>query len=193
MSDIHGNLEYLKAVLKDIEDQKADKIFICGDLALMGRKPQETLDIIIEFSKQKNVSIVRGNCDEMIITAAARGEKILRPDQVDFLVKLPQQRTEKIGKLKLLLVHGSPRQINEYIYPYLSEQTVKEIISGVVEDVIFCGHTHIPNVHKVGDKTIINAGSVGRPHDQNPYPCYAIMDYSDLSTKNFTITHRFIK
>jgi len=193
MSDIHGNFEYLRVILEDIKKQEPDKIYICGDLALMGKNPQETLDVIIELSKQPNVSIVRGNCDEMMIKAHKKGEKILRNEQIAFLESLPEQHTEQIGNLKFLLVHGSPKCIAEYMYPDLTEQTLKEILFGVEENIIICGHTHIPHVREINGKTIINPGSVGRPPSQKPYPSYAILNYSDLSTKDFTLSHKFIK
>lgn len=211
ISDIHGNIEALNAVLKDIKIQKADKIFICGDLAMAGPEPEKTVDTIIELTNQKNVLIILGNTDEMIIKAYGKAkdeytpadetmaaslkftQQILRPDQIEFLKHLPIKHKEKIGELEILLVHGSPRKINENISPNLNEQTLKEILSDTNENIIFCGHTHLPVIYKVDHQTIVNVGSVGRPFTENPDACYAILNYPDLDNINFEIFHRFVK
>ena len=211
ISDIHGNLEALNAVLQDIETQKADKIFICGDLAMGGAEPERTVDKIIELSKQKRTAIILGNTDEMIIKAFGKQEKeytpanetmaaslkytqqTLRLDQIEFLKQLPLHHKEKIGELAILLVHGSPRKISENITPDLDEKILREILSGTQEDIIFCGHTHLPVIYKVENQTIVNVGSVGRPFTKNPDACYAILDYPDLNKKGFKISHKFVK
>lgn len=233
ISDIHGNLEALNAVLQDIETQEIDKIFICGDLAMGGPEPEKTVDKIIELLKQKKAAIILGNTDEMIIKAFGKQEKeytpadetmaaslkytqqILRPDQIEFLKQLPLKHKEKIGKLEILFVHGSPRKINENISPDLDEKILREILSGTQEDIIFCGHTHLPVIYKINNQTIVNVGSVGRPFTENPEACYAILAYpaSDrmsskpaggqsptfgFSTpasysKDFNISHKFVK
>ena len=211
ISDIHGNIEALNAVLQDIENQKAEKIFICGDLAMAGADPEKTVDKIIELINRKKAVCILGNTDEMILKSSGTygdgytpGDKtmaaslkyskqILRPNQIEFLKNLPLQHSERIGKLEILLVHGSPRKIGENIFPDLDEKILKEIVSGVKEDIIFCGHTHLPVVHKVDEKTIVNVGSVGRPFTKNPDACYAIFDYPDLDSKDFEISHRYVK
>lgn len=211
ISDIHGNLEALNAVLQDIELQEIDKIFICGDLAMAGPEPEKTVDKIIELSKQKDVAIILGNTDEMLIKAFGKQEKeytpadetmaaslrytqkTLRADQIEFLKQLPLKHREKIGDLEILLVHGSPRKINENISPDLDEQILKEMLSGVHEDIVFCGHTHLPVVYKVDNQTIVNVGSVGRPFTENPDACYAILDYPAPHNKDFDVFHKFVK
>jgi putative phosphoesterase len=210
ISDIHGNIEALNAVLADIENQNTDRLFILGDLAMAGADPEKTVDTVIELIKTKNAVCILGNTDEMVIkgsgtpgdgytpgnpTMAASlkySKQILRPEQIEFLKQLPQTHSEKIGELSFLLVHGSPRQINENISPDLDEETLKEIISEAKEDVILCGHTHLPVVYKVNLQTIINDGSVGRPFTENPDACYAVINYPDLNSKEFSVEHKFV-
>jgi putative phosphoesterase len=211
LSDIHGNLEAIKAVIDDIDNQNIDKIFICGDLAMAGPEPVEALDFIINLAKDREVSVIMGNTDEMIVkstgepddpytppneimTEALRyAQKALRADQKEYLSKLPAQITAKIGKLELLLVHGSPRRINEDIMPGLEIEQVKELIGRAKEDIIFCGHTHLPAIYNLGRQVVVNAGSVGRPFSDMPKACYAILFYPDLSTKDFQVSHRLVK
>jgi len=211
ISDIHGNLEALNAILEDIETQGADKIFICGDLAMAGPEPEKTVDKIIELVKQKNAAIILGNTDEMIIKFSKKSKdkytpadetmaaslkyvgQVLRTDQTEFLKQLPLKHKEKIGELEILLVHGSPRKINENISPDLDEQILKKMLFDTTENIIFCGHTHLPVIYKIGNQTLVNVGSVGRPFTQNPDACYAILNYPNLSNKNFEVVHRFVK
>lgn len=211
LSDIHGNMDALGSVMSDIRDQGADQIFICGDLAMAGPEPEETMDFIINYKQtNKNVAIIQGNTDEMIIKSTGEADdgftppneimaeslkyaqKILRADQKEFLFELPAQQVIKLGVLSFLLAHGSPRMNNEDILPDMPIEKIKEMIQGVKEDVILCGHTHLPVIYRVGHQVIINDGSVGRPFTEVPKACYAIIEYNDLSKKEFEVNHRFV-
>lgn len=210
LSDIHGNLNALQAVLSDIDFQNADKIFICGDLAMAGPEPSETIDFIIDLKKKRDITIIQGNTDEMIIKSTGNiddkytppneimansleyAQKFLRSDQKEFLFELPKQYREKIGNLDILLVHGSPRKNNEDILPGMNLDMIREIISGTDADIIFCGHTHLPVIYHIDKQVIVNAGSVGRPFTEKPDACYAILDYPDLTKKEFHVQHRFV-
>lgn len=210
LSDIHGNLDALEAVVTDLKNQEIKRIFICGDLAVAGPEPVETLDYITELSKRFNVTIIQGNTDEMVIKSTGSPEdkytppnkimaesvkyaqKVLRADQKEFLEELPATYQETIGNLSILLVHGSPRKNNEDILPYMDLAKVKEMIEPAKEDIIFCGHTHLPVIYHIEKQTIMNVGSVGRPFTEKPKACYAILDYPDLSSNKFYIDHRFV-
>ena len=208
ISDIHGNLDALKYVISDIEEQGIDKIFICGDLVMAGSEPVKTLDYIIELQKNKDVVIIQGNTDEMIVKSKGNDEytppnqimasalnyaqAVLREDQKEFLSQLPAKYEETIGKLKILAVHGSPRKNNEDILPDMPTEKLQEIISGTDADIILCGHTHIPVIYNVGKQVIVNDGSVGRPFSGTPKACYAIIDYPDLNKDEFSANHRLV-
>jgi len=210
ISDIHGNMEALKAVLADIETQKADTIAICGDLALAGPEPVETIDFIVELAKEKELTIIQGNTDEMLVKATGKPDdpytppneimaealkydlSILRDDQKAFLESLPAQKLMQFGEVSVLLTHGSPRKNNENIFPEMKVEEVKEMIKNTNADIIFCGHTHIPAGYQVEKQTVVNVGSVGRPFTEEPEACYAILEIPDLNKKEFSITHRFI-
>ena len=66
ISDIHGNMQALEAVLKNIEAEKCEKIFCLGDLAMAGPEPAKTIEKIQELQKTKDFTIIQGNTDEMI-------------------------------------------------------------------------------------------------------------------------------
>src|SRR5574344_1527153 len=66
ISDIHGNMQALDAVLDDIEAQKCETIFCLGDLAMAGPEPEKAVKRIIDLAKSRNFTIIQGNTDEMI-------------------------------------------------------------------------------------------------------------------------------
>lgn len=208
ISDIHGNLTALKEVLDDCELMNIERYFFLGDLALAGPEPSETIDFIREFEKKHLVTIIQGNTDEMIVNyyntkddkylppnkimaeALKYVINVLRPDQIEYLASIPPNFEEKMGMLKMLFVHGSPRKNNEDILPNIEPDKLEEIVKDLPHDIIFCGHTHIPAKLGYKNKTILNVGSVGRPLTPEPHMCYAIINYFDFDTKMYTIMHK---
>lgn len=211
ISDIHGNMQALEAVLEDIKKENCDKIFCLGDLAMAGPEPVKAIELIknlYEESYEKgNFELIQGNTDEMIgdyntfgeevkskfpIMAAAleNDVKIIPENLKEFLKNLPKQKELEIEGVKILLVHGSPRKNDENISPDLPIEKIEEMIAGTNAELIFCGHTHIPCGYQTTTKqTVVNDGSVGRPFTPNPQACYAIADFHDGS---FDISHKFI-
>jgi diadenosine tetraphosphatase ApaH/serine/threonine PP2A family protein phosphatase len=82
----------------------------------------------------------------------------------------------------ILLVHGSPRRINEYLYEDRPESSLKRMLESIDVNILVCGHTHKPYHRIVDDTHIINDGSVGKPKDGNPRACYALIEI-DKSVK----------
>ena len=70
ISDIHGNLEAMKAVVEDIKKEGCEKIFCLGDLAMAGPMPKETIDYVRNLDKEFEFEIIQGNTDEMIAYAS---------------------------------------------------------------------------------------------------------------------------
>ena len=87
----------------------------------------------------------------------------------------PQIRFEADGK-RYLLVHGSPRRINEYLYEDKPDETFARIAAGADADVIVCGHTHKPYDKTVAGTRFVNVGSAGKPKDGDPRGCWALLD-----------------
>lgn len=210
LSDIHGNLDALKAVLEDAKKEGADRIFICGDLAMAGSQPSETIDFLIDLSKKEDVTFIQGNTDEMIVKAVGEdrekytpaneimanalfyAQEVLNDEQKEFLASLPFAHTETIGLIDVLFVHGSPRRNNEDILPEQSVEKIKEIIQDAEEDLIFCGHTHMPAGYQLEGQTVVNVGSVGRPFSESSQACYVIWNYRDLEKSEYEIIHKFV-
>ncbi len=205
ISDIHGNMSALNKVLEDIKANDCDKIFCLGDLALAGPEPEKTVSFV---KSQNDWVIIQGNTDKMIaectpelIDATKKAfcpmgfslesdVEILCDENKAYLKNLPPQQSLEVEGLKILLVHGSPRRNNENIYPELPMNEIEQIIDGVKEDLILCGHTHIPAGYQTDSKkTIVNVGSVGRPLTSDAKPCYLILSVID---GKFSVQHKFI-
>lgn len=208
MSDIHGNMQALEAVLDDIKLENCDKIFCLGDIAMAGPNPLEVTELIKKMSESPDFEIIQGNTDEMIGNYSPKLDamiksafpvmgnalendiKIMPQELRDFLKNLAKTKEIQVEGFKILLVHGSPRKNNENITPDLTMEQIEEIIKGTDADVIFCGHTHIPCGYQTTTKqTIINDGSVGRPFTPNPKACYVVANFYE---KKFDVVHKFI-
>ena len=191
ISDIHGNMEAIKAVMSDIKKQKCDKIFVLGDYAMAGPEPKAAVHYFMEKINNRNFVMIQGNTDLMIanfdfdlydslqekapIMAEALKDdaKLLDAYEKLFLKTLPEKKEVEENGIKFLLVHGSPRRNNEDILAGTPEKEIQEMLSGVDADVILCGHTHIPcGFQTTNKKTVINVGSVGRPFTPEPKSCY---------------------
>jgi predicted phosphodiesterase len=84
-----------------------------------------------------------------------------------------------------LLVHGSPRKINEYLYEDRPLATFERLAALAGTDLVVFGHTHRPYQRRVGKTLFVNAGSVGKPHDGDRRACYAILDLERESRVEF--------
>lgn len=205
LSDIHGNMQALEAVMNDIKENKCEKVLCLGDLAMAGPQPDKAIDFV---RKQDNWEVIQGNTDKMIAdfsseilentkdnfpvmgNALADDVKLLDDDRKEFLKNLPAQKELEIEGVKILLVHGSPRRNNEDILPNQLLSKIEEILEGVSADLILCGHTHIPAGYQTNKRqTVVNVGSVGRPMTKEPKSCYVIADFENCG---FSIEHRFI-
>jgi putative phosphoesterase len=195
ISDIHGNLAALEAVLTDIEVHGVDYVVCLGDLASLGPFPRR----VIKRIQSLGCPVVQGNTDAWYKEPLPDGWEPANQKQAlaydcyvwlegqltsamhDFLLELPL--TQRIGPV--LCVHGSPRDFNEGMLPDTSRAKLAAMLSDVPRDieVILCGHTHVPMHRKLSmtgsassrKLSVVNCGSVGMPTDGNPCPCYALL------------------
>lgn len=210
ISDIHGNMQALDAVLTDIKKENCEKIFCLGDLAMAGPQPNETIDMVKLLRKDGDFELIQGNTDEYLgknsdemyqtiakanpIMASAYNEdrKVITEENLEFLKTLPPQKTIEINGVKILLVHGSPRANNENIFPEMDLEKIEEMLKGVDADLIFCGHTHQPCGYQTNTKqTVVNVGSVGRPLNEQPKACYLLLEIVENSGE-FYVEHKLI-
>lgn len=192
LGDIHGNIYALEAVYEDIKNKNIDFIVSTGDLVGYMMYPNE----VIEFLKEKKITSIQGNHDKFIaqgdkvedISAFSQDEVqrnaselytnyILKDENRAFLKNLPEEIRIKKGKFEIMIVHGSPRKIDEYLYE--EGENLKEVAALFSENVIISGHTHMPYAKKIDEKYFVNAGSVGKPKHGNPKSTYVILEIED--------------
>ncbi len=202
ISDVHGNLEALTAVLEDIDSQGVTDIVCLGDLVGYGADPNECVSKI----RSRARTSVAGNHDhaavgklglEFFNSAARRAatwtERVLTGENKRYLSELPLTFEMKEGAL---LVHSSPSSPGQWAYIFHPGQAAGEFHS-FAQTVCFFGHTHQPAVYTdnagfhcgdalgefrmgAGTRYLVNVGSVGQPRDGNPKAAYCIFDSEDL-------------
>jgi predicted phosphodiesterase len=102
----------------------------------------------------------------------------IRPDVLDFLESLPEQRVILIrDKAPIRLVHGSPRSPYEAIFPDRDSDVLNAVVQEMQEQVLICGHIHVPWKKRVQGKLIFNPGPVSAPLNGKVGAHYAILDY----------------
>ena len=209
ISDIHGNMEAINAVMQDIQQQGCEKIFVLGDYAMAGPEPSQAVGFFMSKQYDINFSMIQGNTDLMIadysdnlyntlkdkapvMAEALRNDvQILSENEKMFLKCLPIQQEIDIENVKFLLVHGSPRKNNEDILPNTSMNEVEKMLENVSADVVLCGHTHIPcGFQTPNKKTVVNVGSIGRPFTSEPKSCYLIID---AENGKCVFEHKFVE
>jgi predicted phosphodiesterase len=171
--DIHGNLPALEAVLADVPADA--EIVVGGDIAY-GLFPGQTLDRLRGLGER--VRWVRGNGDREL-TAGEEGSppddvldwvrRQLDPEQIRFLHGLPASVTLAVnGVGRVLFVHATPRNDIEIFTDRTPEQNVAPCFSGVVADLVVCGHTHVQFEREIAGLRVVNAGSVGMAYEDAP-------------------------
>lgn len=191
--DIHGNLAALEAVFADMQGRQLDNHMYClGDLVGYGTFPNEVINII----REREIPTIAGNydfgvgidsddcgCAYKTPRAQALGEQSIAwtnahttGDNKGFLRTLKEHIALQMDDLRVLLVHGSPRKINEYLYEDRPDHSFERMLDNAGVDVIVCGHTHLP-YHKIlpSGRHVINAGSVGKPKDNDNRACYIML------------------
>lgn len=196
-SDIHGNLQALQAVLKEIDSLNVDYIICCGDVVGYGANPNECCEVL----RERNIPTIAGNHDfaalglidisyfnDIARTAITWTRNCLTPENAEFLKSLPMS----VPKEEMLFVHSSPYQPEMWHY-VITMGNARTAFQHFTEKVCFIGHSHTPFIventntnltcpdnplikMKPESRYLVNVGSVGQPRDRNPDACYAIYD-----------------
>jgi len=196
LSDVHGVLPVLEAVLAEPDVAGADLVVVTGDHTA-GPMPVETLDALTSLGER--VVLVRGNADrEAVAIRSGAGSPhreavwaahALREDQVAVLSDLPHPVTVEIaGFGPVLFCHGSPRDDDEVVLVDSPVHAWQAALSTVPEDVrtVACGHTHMPFVRLVDRRLVLNPGSVGMPYGR-PGGAWALLADGQVSLRHSEI------
>lgn len=203
--DIHANLPALEAVFADIAARNLNNLYCLGDLVGYGTFPNEVVSLV----RERGIPTLMGNYDQGVGNDSddcgcayktdvdrRRGEQSIAwsnahttADNKAYLRALPAHIPVQLGDLRVLLVHGSPRKVNEYMYEDRPSDYFERLVDAAQADVLVCGHTHLP-YHKIlpSGRHVINAGSVGKPKDGDPRAGYVAM-----SAVGSTLSVEFIR
>jgi diadenosine tetraphosphatase ApaH/serine/threonine PP2A family protein phosphatase len=203
LTDIHANLEALKACLTDAGTRTFDETLVLGDLVGYGGDPNAVVELVQSL---KPVAIVRGNHDKVacgleqaegfnaVAKSAAKWTlEVLKPEHRDWLCALPAGPIDVDDVVEIC--HGSPFDEDAYIFDELDAVRALKVSN---RPLCLFGHTHYPVTFELsndsfdsvgsagapqmqvqmknGCKYLINPGSVGQPRDGDPRAAYAIVD-----------------
>ena len=182
ISDIHGNLEALKATIKDIEKKQVDQIICLGDTIAKGIHPHECIKLI----KEKCHIVIQGNTDEYFskkhenISELPEQEQkrikwnqsLITQEDREYLSNLPFSHEFYISGSLVRLFHATNKANNKAVLNIDDIETKYEMflpsertISNNIADVVIFGHIHHPYMDKLYNKTLINVGSIGNSFD----------------------------
>lgn len=193
LSDVHGNFVALDAVLRDLARRGVEGVLHLGDLVGFGPNSDEVVTRI----REEGISGVVGDHD----LAAARGQidrwgfdprttravgptsrgaappfPRIREETCAFLNGLPAQLRVTERETRFLLVHGSPESPDEPLSLETPKERLSEILRTSGAEVLLVGHTHVAAATPVGDRLLLNPGSVGRPMGADPRASYLVLD-----------------
>jgi putative phosphoesterase len=191
ISDIHGNLDALKAVVEDAKKTGLEVFLNAGDAVGFGIYPSQ----VVQALRSAMFVNVIGNVDLEVLQALRDPKpkkndgtmgiaiKELSPSDVAYLQSLPKELRLEIDGRKVLVTHGTPDSIDEHIYPDSPEQRLREIAAKANADVIITGHSHMQMNRNVDGVTFVNPGTVGRPVDGDPKAEYAVLNLNPLTVE----------
>jgi len=181
LSDIHGNLPALEAVLADLARFPVDQVIVAGDVINWGPFSAQVLERIVS----EGWPVIRGNNEFYLLdygtprAPAEWGNRVQWP-------MLPWLHRQLNGRWQnaiaawpdalnlrfadappLRVVHGSPRSAFEAMLPTHTDAELAAMLAGVEETTLVAGHTHLPMERRVGPYHLLNCGSVGMPLDGN--------------------------
>jgi predicted phosphodiesterase len=222
-SDIHANLPALESFFRDVDQRKPDSLYCLGDLVGYNSWPNEVINAI----RSRNIPTIAGNYDfgigrmsdecgcayktdkekDMGKISISYTNSLVKPEERHYLRTLPAHiRVEfrlNDDTLNLLLVHGSPRRINEYLFEDREEKSLARIMVDANAEIMCFGHTHKPYHRELqtGEegkshfRHAINIGSVGKPKDGDPRGCYVMLTIDEKSSASVkeSISVEFIR
>ena len=196
VSDMHGNLTALDAVIADVERRGVRSVVHGGDLALAGCQPAEVIDRVRELGWPG----VYGNVDQLLwapreherqLRRAPKLSKLLDvlffdyapatldligSDRLQWLRSLPAEHREG----DVLVLHASPGDLWRAPMPDSEDGDLMSTYGSCDADVVVYGHIHRPFVRSLRDLTVANSGSVGSPFDGDPRASYLLIDETSV-------------
>lgn len=194
ISDIHGNIPALEAVLENIEKRNIKRIFCLGDMIGKGPNPNLTVDII----KNKCEHVVRGNWDDFISKKCNNSpiiwlKNILGKERINYISNLPLYLEFYLSGKLVRLCHADPVDVYHRVMPNASIDEKLILFEAPTKgkrksDILGYGDIHHAYIQNFRNKTLFNTGSVGNPLDM-PMTSYVILsgDYNSKKVSEFNI------
>ncbi|WP_149276972.1 metallophosphoesterase family protein [Pareuzebyella sediminis] len=188
ISDIHGNVDALREVLKKAKKEHVEHLLILGDLVGYYYHPDKVLELLSEWS----YDIVKGNHERILEDLVAQpkmSESIrlkygsghqeaidkLTDQQLTFLSGLPETKSVQFNGISMLMCHGSPWANDDYIYPDCDTETILKCDSKEY-DFVLIGHSHYAFAIKNANSILLNPGSVGQSRQIGGKASWAIIN-----------------
>jgi len=200
LSDFHGNMAALEAVLADLKDASPDLVVQGGDLAMGGHRPAEVVDRIRElgwpgvlgntdevlWSDESRAALERsapklGPLLRMIFDDAAATVDLLGQDRIAWLRSLPGEWHS--SDAQVAVVHASPGNLWRAPGPDGDEAELLATYGRLGTRIVVYGHIHRPYVRPLQEFTVANSGSVGTPHDGDPRPSYLLIEDGQVTIR----------
>jgi putative phosphoesterase len=194
ISDIHGNLLALEAVLAEIRELQVDEMVCLGDVATLGPEPEA----VVRRLEDLNAPCILGNHDSYALSGVAPSSSPNMPDwmqaqvrwaseqlspaSLEFLRSLKDSvRIALSSSSRLLCVHGSPRSNEEMVLSTTSSGELDAMLEGLQVDVLAHGHSHIQMARRHRSTFLLNPGSVGEPLAQMPFEQPEILQWAEYA------------
>jgi putative phosphoesterase len=179
LSDIHGNLPALRAVLSDLEQEDVRSVVVAGD-TISGPWPVEVFDVVAAL----DAGIVRGNADREVLQRSTRYGPLavwcagrLGDARLGVAASWPLTLELDVDGLgRVLVCHSTPSSDDPIYTRVTPDADVLELLGDVDADVVVSGHTHMQYDRTLaGGLRLVNPGSVGMPYEGTPGAFWAIL------------------
>ncbi len=201
ISDTHGNLPALQAVLEDLATQGPDLVVMAGDFAFGGPWPAECIELI----RSRNIPALRGNTDEFLVEVATGGthraevpdprwrhldnpsfaERYawcaarLTVEQIDYLAELPLCYVVPApAGMPLVIVHATPWSAHPVVPLDAPRDLLERVLAEAGGAAVAYGHIHLQGFQAIDGRLVVAVGSVGLPFDGDQRAAYALLDWS---------------
>lgn len=187
ISDIHGNLPALDAVMRDLDEQAPDEVLVAGDLVGRGPGGRE----VVERIAATGWPVLAGNHEELLLlvrdgqmppnlegTAMGAAAQWMAAEldeaATDFVRDLPFALQSELEPEALLVVHGSPAGLSDGLGPWTSDDLLEKHVDSTDAAVLVCAHTHRPLDRTFASGRVVNVGAVGLPFNRVPKAHYSV-------------------
>ncbi len=205
LSDIHGNRDAFDAVLKSAKDENVDYYIIAGDL--ITDFPDDVY--VIRRSKELTKYVIKGNREDYVLKwienvkekhidkynqylSVKFAYENLKDSDIDYIRNLEDQIVIRVNdKYSIRVCHGSPFSMYDLICEEDNSKIIEKSLSFINENILICGHTHMPFYKWINDKLIINCGSVGVHYSNNL--CVSEYFILDINDTDINVEYKSVK